>query len=441
MAYKIMGINYGTKGTNLPSPYRTINIIRSMQARYVKLYDSDPETLKLLSNSDIHVSITLPNDLIPRIASNHSFTRHWFHENVLAYYPHTRIRFIMVGNEVPGNIQQHPEWWNSLVPAMNVLKRTLKSHQIHDIKIGSPMAMDVLASTFPPSNGSFHEDNLARMVELLDFLSGSKSYFFLNVYPYLAWSGHPDDIRLDLALFRGMNLSYRDPGSGLLYNNLLDQMLDSVNFAMSKLGFPDVRIAISETGWPNDGDIDQIGANVNNAATYNRNLIGKITTNPPAGTPARPGAVIPTFLFSLYDEDLKNGPATERHWGVVRPDGTQVYELDFSGNRTSYPQPTATNNAPYRGRIWCVAARGVNESELGNQLAFACSRLNRMCDALGPGRECYEPVSVFWHASYAFSAYWARLRSFGQGCYFNGLATQTTEDPSHGLCQFPSIIV
>ncbi|GMH20265.1 hypothetical protein Nepgr_022106 [Nepenthes gracilis] len=331
---RIIGINYGTKGSNLPSPYQSIRTLTSMQAHYVKLYDANHETLKLLSNTNIRVSIMLPDKLIPQIASNHTIARQWFDDNVLAYYPLTKIRFIMVGNEVLGT--RNPDQWNNLVPAMKIIWHSLKTHHVHNIKIGTPMAMDILGSTFPPSNGSFRTDILATMSQLLDFLNGTRSFFFLNVYPYFPWSENQNNISLDFTLFRGEHLTYRDPGSGLLYTNLLDQMLDSVNSAMSKLGFPTVRIAISETGWPNNGNVAETGANIYNAATYNRNLIRKITSTPPLGTPARPGAVIPTFLFSLYDEDLKDGPETERHWGLFRPDGTPVYEIDLTGSRTSY---------------------------------------------------------------------------------------------------------
>ncbi|KAL1218327.1 putative glucan endo-1,3-beta-glucosidase A6 [Cardamine amara subsp. amara] len=57
-----------------------------------------------------------------------------------------------------------------------------------------------------------------------------------------------------------------------------------------------------------------------------------------------------------------------------------------------------------------------------------------MCGAaLAPGRKCYEPVSIYWHASYAISSYWA------QGCYLNGLAHETTINPGNARCKFPSV--
>ncbi|GFP79652.1 probable glucan endo-1 3-beta-glucosidase a6 [Phtheirospermum japonicum] len=117
-----------------------------------------------------------------------------------------------------------------------------------------------------------------------------------------------------------------DPASGLVYNNLLDQMVDSVVFAMRRLEFEDVRVPIAETGWPLAGDIDQLGDNAYNAVTYIRNLVTKMTAYPPIGTPARPGVEIPTFVISLFDKNQNSCPGTERYWGLLDNMGRPIYE-------------------------------------------------------------------------------------------------------------------
>ncbi|CAK9149134.1 unnamed protein product [Ilex paraguariensis] len=431
-----MGINYGRLGNNLPSPYESIEIIRNMKAGSVKLYDANSEILQLLSGTKLRVSIMVPNDQISNIASNQTLSDQWVLENVLAYYPHTMIRFILVGNEVLSyKSDQDRRMWVDLVPAMQRIKRSIKEQNINNIKVGTPLAMDVLESSFPPSSGTFRSDLKEQIViPLLQFLNRTNSFFFIDAYPYFPWSENPSHMSLDFALLEETNQTYTDPNSGLIYTNLLDQMLDSLAFAMEKLGFDNILIGIAETGWPNAGDIDQPAANIHNAATYNRNLVKKMTAKPPIGTPARPGLSIPTFIFSLYDENQKPGPGTERHWGLVHPNGIPVYELDLTGDETEYLRlPDPVNNDPYKGKIWCVvgvAAPAVNLMRLGPALDYACGVGNGTCDALAPGKECYEPVSVVAHASYAFSSYWAKYRSSGGSCYFGGLAVQTTRDPS-----------
>ncbi|CAI0453206.1 unnamed protein product, partial [Linum tenue] len=429
-----IGINYGQLGDDLPSPYRSIELIKSMQVTSVKLYDPNPEIMRLLAGSKIYVTVMVPNQEIINIDTNHSFAVKWVQDNVLAYYPATMIRFIMVGNEILSHHRSAEDMqiWNHLVPAMYKIKNILKANSIQNIKVGTPLAMDVLQTTSPPSNATFRSDiALTVMPQLLKFLNGTKSYFFIDAYPYFPWSANPTNASLDYALFKSQT-NYTDPGSGLVYTNQLDEMLDSVLFAMTKLGYPDIRLFISETGWPHEGDLDEPGANIYNAAIYNRNLVRKITAKPPIGTPARPGVVIPTFIFSLYDENQKDGPGTERHWGLLHSDGSPVFDIDMTGSRADSEYealPEGHNNQAYKGKIWCVAARGADMTRLGRELRYACNQGNRTCEALDPGKECYEPVSLIWHASYAFSSYWKQFKSQGATCYFHGLAVQTTRDP------------
>ncbi|KAK9141015.1 hypothetical protein Scep_010696 [Stephania cephalantha] len=441
-----IGINYGQLGNNLPPPSQSIQLIQSLKAKRVKLYNTDPQILSNLSDTDLQVSVMLPNDLISNISANQTLSDQWVQTHILPFHRNVRIRYLLIGNEVLSNsaTDRDKQTWYDLVPAMYRIKRSLNALKIPKIKLGTPVAMDVLESSFPPSNGTFRSDiSETVLTPLLRFVNRTKSFFFLDVYPYFPWSENSAQISLDYALFRGgaaANLTYTDPGTNLTYTNLLDQMLDSVNFAMTRLGFPHVRILISETGWPSNGDIDQIGANIYNAATYNRNLVRKITAKPPLGTPARPGDVIPTFIFSLYNENMKPGPGTERNWGLLRPDGVRTYEVDLTGKMTESkyaPLPAGENNEKYKGKIWCVVARargmGAVEARagaLGDAVAYACGQGNGTCDALRPGGQCYEPVSLERHASYAFNSYWVQLRGSGATCFFNGLAEQTTEDPS-----------
>ncbi|KAK4354911.1 hypothetical protein RND71_027105 [Anisodus tanguticus] len=429
----MIGVNYGRLGNNLPSPYESIELLKTMKAGRVKLYDANPEILRLLSGTNLHVSIMVPNEQISAVAANQSVANRWVRDNVLSYYPNTIIRYILVGNEVLSNKDDQSLWYD-LVPAMRNIKKSIDEHNIHNIKIGTPLAMDILQTSFPPSSGEFRLDiqrnNL--LLPLLRFLNWTKSYFFIDVYPYFSWSQNPSSISLDYALFEGSH-TYTDPVSGYVYTNLLDQMLDSVVFAMEKLGFYSIRLAIAETGWPNGGDYDELGANTYNAATYNRNLVRRITSQPPIGTPARPGSAIPTFIFSLYDENQKGGPGTERHWGLLHPNGRPIYDINLTGHVpdaefSKLPQPT--NNGPFHGKLWCVVTKDfVNEMDLGHVLEFACRR-NGTCDEIAPGKSCYQPVSIVSHANYAFSSYWAKFRKDGETCHFNGLAVQSTIDPS-----------
>ncbi|KAE9622137.1 putative glucan endo-1,3-beta-D-glucosidase [Lupinus albus] len=290
--------------------------------------------------------------------------------------------------------------------------------------------MDVLETSFPPSNATFRNDISDHVLKpLLEFLSKSESYFFVDVYPFFAWASDPININLDYALFKSKYIRVTDPGTGLVYSNLFDQMIDAVYFALNRLGYPKVPIFIAETGWPNSGDSNQFGANIYNAATYNRNFIKKVTKKPAIGTPLRPGVVLQSFLFSLFNENQKLGPGTERHFGLFYPNGKIIYDIDLSGGVWN----NSTRNNSTRKR-WCVVANGANVKLVANALSYACAQGNGICDLIQPGKKCYKPNSVLWAASYAFSSYWAQFKKTGGTCYFNGLATQTSKDPSKCFC-------
>jgi hypothetical protein len=155
---------------------------------------------------------------------------------------------------------------------------------------------------------------------------------------------------------------------------------------------------------------------------------------------------MPSFVFALFNEDLKGGPGTERHWGLFYPNGSAVYEADLTGRRpaASYPPlPPATNDLPYPGRLWCVVRtdrRGAvaNETAVREQVAAACADEATLCDPVRPGGECHLPNTVAAHASYVFSAHWNKFsKQYGGWCYFTGLAVETTVDPSEPFFRLP----
>ncbi|KAK9933006.1 hypothetical protein M0R45_020220 [Rubus argutus] len=114
-----IGINYGQLGNNLPSPNRSVELIKSLNIGRVKLYDANPEILRLLSGTNISVSIMVPNNEITGIASNQSKADEWVKNNVLPYYPKTMIRYLLVGNEILSYFSdQDRRLWHDLVPAM-----------------------------------------------------------------------------------------------------------------------------------------------------------------------------------------------------------------------------------------------------------------------------------------------------------------------------------
>jgi exo-beta-1,3-glucanase (GH17 family) len=328
-----IGINYGRIADNLPTPEEVVVLIQSMKIGRVKLFDSDPTVLTALAHTGLQVISALPNEDIAAVAASNATAELWVQENVLAYYPATDITTIHVGNELWANPGFQP-LWDQLMPCIWNIHASLTNHNLSQtIKISTAVALSALGSSYPPSAGAFDEDIAVPYVEpLLHFLATTYSYFYINAYPYFAWASDSGQIPLQYALFESPAVGVLD--TGLKYYNMLDAQLDAVNAAMTRLGYGHVRLAISETGWPTSGDPNQLGCNIANAQNYNRRLVDKMLSTSSVGTPSRPGVFIPTFIFALFNEDLKPGPGTERHWGMLYPNGTNVYSIDMTGQQS-----------------------------------------------------------------------------------------------------------
>ncbi|KAL6661080.1 hypothetical protein ACP70R_000464 [Stipagrostis hirtigluma subsp. patula] len=420
-----LGVNYGTVADDLPAAARSVELLRAAGAGAVKIYDANPDILRALAGTGLPVSVMVPNEAIPSLAASRAAADAWVAANLAPHHPATRVVHLLVGNEVLSNRAIAGSTWPSLVPAMANLHRAVHARGLGRVKLGTTLAMDALSASYPPSAGAFRDDIADSVVRpLLRFLNATGSYYFVDAYPAR----------------RAPTTSTR--ARGFTYTNLLDQMLDAVVAAMGKLGYGNVKLAISETGWPNAGDAGEAGANVRNAATYNRNLAARMSKNP--GTPARPGAKMPVFLFSLYNEDQKPGPGTERHWGLYYPNASNVYEVDLTGRRPARSFPPLPPADDQDGTpVWCVLAEGkaANETAVAAAVEYACQQGSGTCNAIQPGGECHQPDTIAAHASYAFNAYWQQFRKAGGTCYFNGLAETTTKDPNAtGRASSPALL-
>ncbi|XP_073392720.1 glucan endo-1,3-beta-glucosidase-like [Physcomitrium patens] len=342
--FRTLGINYRTLGDNLPSPTDAVAAIKTMKFGRVKIFNPNEKILTALANTGIEVVVAVPNEQIVEVGASPSAANAWVQQHVAAYYPATIIVVILVGNEIfTGTIFQST--WTSLVPAIQNLHAALESlGWSGQIKISTAVALDVLTSSFPPSAGSFRSDIATHIIQpLLTFLTTTSSYLFVNVYPFLTCSSS-SDISLSYAMFAN---STNDVVDGVLtYTNLMDAQLDAVYAASFKLGFASLRIAVGETGWPTAGDPTQVHAPIDNAAVYNRRLVRKALSTTQIGTPSRPGFIIPSYIFALFNENLKPGAGSERNWGLLYPNLSQVYALDLTGQLSDSQNSPSSDSSP-----------------------------------------------------------------------------------------------
>ncbi|MCO5605551.1 hypothetical protein L7F22_059734 [Adiantum nelumboides] len=134
----------------------------------------------------------------------------------------------------------------------------------------------------------------------------------INAYPYFAYKDNPTTISLPYTLFQS-NDGVQDINTGLRYYNMLDAQVDAIYSALEALGFGDIKVIVTETGWPSQGDTNAPGANKKNAQSYTLNIMKRVMTQ--KGTPLKPNIPLKAYLFALFNEDSKPGPLSERHYG------------------------------------------------------------------------------------------------------------------------------
>ncbi|XP_044478245.1 glucan endo-1,3-beta-glucosidase 3-like [Mangifera indica] len=423
-----IGVNIGTDLSDMPSPKKVVALLKAQNIRYVRLYDADQAMLLALANTGIQVTVSVPNEQLLGIGQSNATAANWVARNVIAYVPATNITAIAVGSEV---LTVLPNASPVLVSAMKYIYSALVASNLDgQIQVSTPHSSSIILDSFPPSQAFFNRTWDPVMVPLLKFLQSTGSYLMLNVYPYYDYMQSNRVIPLDYALFRPLpsNKEAVDANTLLHYTNVFDAVVDAAYFAMSDLNFTNIPIVVLESGWPSKGDSSEPDATIDNANTYNSNLIRHVLNN--TGTPKYPGIAVSTYIYELYNEDTRPGSISEKNWGLFNADGLPVYVLHLTGAGTVLANDT-TN------QTFCVAKDGADPKMLQAALDWACGPGKVDCSVLLQGQPCYQPDNVVSHSTYAFDAYFQQMGRSPGTCDFKGVATITTTDPSHGSCIFP----
>ncbi|XP_022993237.1 glucan endo-1,3-beta-glucosidase 2-like [Cucurbita maxima] len=422
-----VGVNIGTDLSVMPHPTQVVALLKAQQIRHVRLYDADGGMLMALANTGIQVMVAVPNEQLLGIGQSNSTAANWVNHNVIAHYPATNITAISVGSEV---LTELPNAAKILVNAMKYIHSALVASNLdHQIKVSTPLSSSIILDSFPPSQAFFNASLDSVIVPLLGFLQSTNSFLMFNVYPYYDYMQSDGFILLDYALLKPLpsNKEAVDSNTLLRYTNVFDALVDAAYFAMASLNFTNIPIVVSETGWPSKGGANEPDATLDNANTYNSNLIRHVLNK--TGTPKHPGVAVSTYIYELYNEDMKPGPISEKNWGLFDANGKPIYILRLTGSGLVLANDTM--NPTY-----CAAKEGADPKMLQAALDWACGPGRVDCSALLQGQPCYEPDNVMAHATYAFNAYYHQMGKASGSCDFNGVAAVTTSNPSHGSCSF-----
>ncbi|CAM8887855.1 unnamed protein product [Rhodiola kirilowii] len=431
-----IGVNYGTLANDLPSPAQVARfLLESTIINRVRLFDLDSELIQAFAGTGIAVTITIPNEQIVNF-TRESFAQQWVINNIQPYIPSTYVVRILMGNEVLSTANK--SIIGSLVPAMQTLHAALTNSTLgRPIQVSTPHSLGILSESSPPSNGRFRQGYDAHVLKpLLSFLRDTKSPFMINPYPFFGCS----ESTVDYALFRP-NSGVVDENTKLVYTNMLDGQLDATYSAMKLLGFADLEIVIAETGWPSQGDVGQVAVDVASAAEYNGKLMRHVSSG--VGTPLMPRRTFETYIFALFNENLKPGPTCERNFGLFQPDMTPVYDIGIlrpmaRANLPPKGEPVTSRPNPNGGgssKQWCIPKSEASDESLQSNIDYVCG-LGLDCRPIQITGACFNPNTVRAHAAYAMNMYYQSMGRNLFDCDFRQTGLISTVDPSYGSCTY-----
>jgi len=333
-----IGVCYGRVANNLPSAEEVIDLYKTNGIGRMRIYDPDQATLEALRGSNIELVIGVRNEDIQSIANSVSLATNWVQNNILKYSQDVKFRYIVVGNEINPSNDATSKF--VLLAMQNIYTALTSSNLQNQIKVSTAIQMNLLGSSYPPSQGVFSPSSISYITPIVKFLVDSEAPLLANVYTYFSYISDTSDIDLSFALFTSTTIKVND--GQYEYQNLFDATLGALYAALEKIGGANLEVVVSESGWPSNGGV---AASTENAQIYHENLIKHVIN----GTPNRSNQAIETYLFAMFDENNKGPAETERHFGLFTPDKQikyQIGQLFRSSNfRSSYSRSSSS-------RLW-----------------------------------------------------------------------------------------
>ncbi|XWS74858.1 hypothetical protein CRYUN_Cryun01aG0034200 [Craigia yunnanensis] len=329
-----IGVTYSSPSTNTtttvpPPPDKISTTIASLNISSVRLPDADPSLVRAFAFSNTSLFLSIPNPLLPALASNRSVALRWLYRHVLPFYPRSKIALISVGNAVLDSTTQE-DFSPFLLRAMRNLHLALQELGISKIPISTTFSFfSTITTAFPPSSAEFQQPAGDLIIRpLLQFLEQTNSSFLINLYPYNLFRLN-SEIPIGFALFQDYPFNFRDDlVTGVRYFNLFDMMADAVITAMAVIGHENIPVVVAETGWPSGGgEAGEVEANGVYAEMYLKGLVRHLKSG--VGTPLKKDGVAQVYVYELMDHDGGNGERS-RKWGILSENMTRKYNVEFS---------------------------------------------------------------------------------------------------------------
>ncbi|XP_013651000.2 glucan endo-1,3-beta-glucosidase 12-like [Brassica napus] len=306
-----VGVTYSTpdfsSGSFQVSPERIVAKIVSLEIEAVRLLDPNPETIRAFASTNVSLFLSVPNPLVPMLASHRSHAFEWVKLHVLPFHNRTKISMISVGDDVSLADAPPPLF---LLRAIRNVRRSLVNLGIETVSVSTTFSFfSIIPSPFPPSLARFRSPNGDVIIKpILEFLEKTNSSFLVKLHPYYIDSS----IHSGFAFFEDP-FSYVDDSSiiQVRYGNLFDVMVDAVVRSLAVLGHESLPVVVAETGWPSwSSNSSEVYATPKCSQRFLNALVDHLRGG--KGTPLRKEGVSEVYIFELCDKQQ-----SKRTWGLL----------------------------------------------------------------------------------------------------------------------------
>ncbi|XP_039036059.1 glucan endo-1,3-beta-glucosidase 12-like [Hibiscus syriacus] len=314
-----------------------VSNITSLKIPAVCLPDANPSLIKAFASTNTSLFLSIPNPLLPDIATNCSLTLVWLYNHILPFYPRLKITLVSVGNVVPDSASEK-DFTPCLLPAIRNLHLALHELGIKKISVSTTFSFfSTITTAFPPYSAEFQQPAGDLIVKpLLQFLEETNSSFLINLYPYNLYR-LDSEIPVGFALFQDYPFNFRDDlVTGVRYFNLFDMMTDAVLTSMAVMGYENIPVVVVETGWPSGGgEAGEVEANEAYAEMYLRELVRHLKSG--VGTPLKKDGVAEVYVYELMDHENASGDKQRaRKLGILSENTTRKYNLEMYDGAKNY---------------------------------------------------------------------------------------------------------
>ncbi|KAG8634427.1 hypothetical protein MANES_17G032500v8 [Manihot esculenta] len=312
-----VGVTYSILADNLPPAKEAIPFAYSKGFKRIRIYEPHKNALDAIIHTTMDVILGVGNEDIVKIAYEKGFAQKWVDENVKAYNDTIIFSMIAVGHD----ISPEDKLAEALLPAMQALQDALPSDELQPIPVVTPLTLNWLENSHPPSAGEFRRKYLPNIKSIVQFMELQLGQAILcDLYPYYAMVNDPAyaKIPIEYALLSSSQVIVQDGNIG--YTNLLDGLIDAFISALEKIGQVSFRIYVGATGWPIASGSGAKLESFENAETYTRNVVSRMQTaaiSPKSRTPSF------TYLYNLYLQNQATG--IERDFGLFYPNNGAVF--------------------------------------------------------------------------------------------------------------------